>query len=87
MFRHGINSGEWWCGPGSLFPGSLGMIFTLIFWAILLFLLFKGTQLLFSNGQKETKMETGTASELLKSRYAQGQISREEFQQMQKDLQ
>ncbi len=55
MFRHGINSGEWWCEPGSLFPGPLGMIFTLLFWAILLFLLFKGPQILFSIDQKEIK--------------------------------
>ncbi len=87
MFRHGINSGEWWCGPGSLFPGPLGMIVTLLFWGIILFLLFKGAQLLFSNDQRNSTLKTGTAEELLKSRYAQGQISREEFQQMQKDLQ
>lgn len=85
MFRYGMNS-EWWCGPGSFFPGPLGMFVTILFWGLLIYLVVKGVQLLLPGSRKGTNEESYTAETLLKSRYARGELSREEFQQMQKDL-
>jgi putative membrane protein len=85
MFRHGMNS-EWWCGPGSFFPGPLGMFVTILFWGLLIYLVVKGVQLLFPGNQREPNEQISTAEKLLKNRYARGEINREEFQQIQKDL-
>jgi putative membrane protein len=85
MFRHGMIS-EWWCGPGSFFPGPLGMFVTILFWGLLIYLVVKGIQFLFPGRHRGTNEEISTAETLLKNRYAGGEINREEFQQMQKDL-
>ena len=85
MFRHGINS-EWWCSPWNLIPGPFGMIFTLLFWGLILYLAIKAVQFLFMGTQQTTATKNETAEALLQNRYARGEINRNEFHQMQKDL-
>jgi len=77
---------EWWGGPESFFPGPLGMFVTILFWGLLIYLVVKGVQLLFPGNQRGPNEQISTAEKLLKDRYARGEINREEFHQIQKDL-
>lgn len=68
----------WW-GP---FP--MMWIFPVIFLVVLLFLFRSGG--LPMCGRHGTRESGHTAREILDRRYARGEISREEYQQMKKDL-
>ncbi len=77
----GYNS-NWFCGPGSFFPGPTGWIVMLLFWALLIYLgvrLFKAVS---------TKNSEGSVSRLdsLKERYARGEIDEDEYNRMKREL-
>jgi putative membrane protein len=76
------NYGDWLCGPGAFFPGPLGWIITLLFWALVIFLVVKLFQALFSKGKgfSTTRLDT------LKERYARGEISEDEYLRMKTEL-
>ena len=76
------NYGDWLCGPGAFFPGPLGWIVTLFFWALIIFLVVKLLQTLFFRG----KGPLATPLDTLKERYAQGEIKEEEYQRMKMEL-
>jgi len=76
-------------GPGMMNWGyGMGWIWTIItiaFWiAVIVGIIFLIRWLAVSSGQK-TKTED-TAVEILKKRYARGEMSKEEFQEKKKDL-
>jgi putative membrane protein len=77
---------SWFCGPGALGGGHWGWLFSLGFWLVLVFILL----VLFRNfgvGRvKSAELET-SALEILKRRYAAGEIEREEFELRKRDLQ
>jgi len=64
--------------------GMLGMVFWLFFWLLVIYLVFRLVcgkaccGIGFGNGK--------TAQEILKERYAKGEISKKEFDRMKKDL-
>lgn len=69
--------------------GHFGMFFGFIF----MFLFFTGFVLLiiwivkqFGHGGQSTSSPAGNALEILKERYAKGEISKEEFTEMKKEL-
>jgi putative membrane protein len=70
------------CGPGAFFSGPLGMIVTLLFWGLIIYLVVKAVQALF----RSTKASSPTSLELLKRRYAKGEISEEEFNRIKAEL-
>lgn len=66
--------------PFQMFGFGLGPIFMLLFWGLVIygvFLLFKRESS--SNGKDQ-------AIEILKERYAKGEITKEQFEAMKKDL-
>lgn len=73
----------WTSGPWMWFPWM--WIFPLIFLVVMLLLLFRGGGSPMCGGHGTHTREAG-ARELLDRRYARGEISREEYQQMKKDL-
>jgi len=75
-------NGNWFCGPGAFFPGPIGWIGTLLFWAILIYLAVKLFKAVFNSSSK------GSANRLetLKDRYAQGEISEDEYNRMKAQL-
>ncbi len=85
MFRHGMNSG-WWCGPGSFFPGPLGTVVSILFLGLLIYLLVKIVQSIFSSNQKGIGEKNDNALEVLKQRYARGEIDQQEFKKIQGDI-
>lgn len=87
MMHNGFGSGfghmsNWLCGPGAFFPGPLGWIVTLLFWGLIIYLVVKLFQFLFS-GAKRT---TATHLDALKERYARGEINEDEYRRMKSEL-
>lgn len=75
----------WWWGAGYFFGGPWGMIVGLVFWALVIY----GVFYLISSLAKRQSEEVGkeeTPLEILKRRYAKGEIDDEEFAKRKKDL-
>lgn len=71
---------NWWCGPGAFFPGPFGLIITLLFWAAIIFLGVKLFQAVF-----RSKPQAAPSSlEILKRRYAKGEIDQQDYERMKK---
>jgi putative membrane protein len=72
--------GDYGYGMGSGF----GWIFMILFWVVVILLIFAFVKLLSKRSPNET---TGkSAEEILKERYAKGEISKEEYEQIKKDI-
>lgn len=80
------NSGcSWWWGPGSFFGEPFGMIIGIVFWAVIIYAIFR----LISNLTNRTAVMSGkqeTPLDILRRRYAKGELDSEEFTKRKKDL-
>ncbi len=90
VFAQWRGPGGWDMGPGRMGWGVLGWfgpIMMLIFWiAIILAIIFFIRWLIFSaKGSRNLKSED-SALDILKKRYARGEIKKEEFEEKKKDL-
>lgn len=87
MFLSGLY-GAWGCGPGAhwFFGGGIGMMISGV---LLLIAIIAVVVLLFrrSSGRIGLSGSAPSAMEVLKKRYARGEISQGEFLEMKKDLQ
>jgi putative membrane protein len=79
--------GHWGMGHHSIMGGGMGLIM-IIFWALLI-----GAVVLLISGAvtgirsiKKYKDEVPTSIEILKQRYARGEIDRDEFEEKRRDL-
>ncbi|MHB1687873.1 MAG: SHOCT domain-containing protein [Ignavibacteriaceae bacterium] len=81
------NSGcSWGWGPGYFFGGPFGMmIIGLVFWAVIIYAIFRLISNL-TNRSAEVSRKEETALDILKRRYAKGEIDTEEFTKRKKDL-
>jgi putative membrane protein len=77
---------HWNLGWGAMMIGSLGM---LAFWALLVGLVFWGIRS-FTGGDSASSLQAGgvrpTPLEILHRRYASGEVSREEYETIRRDL-
>ena len=73
----------WLYGPWGVFPWM--WMFPLIFLGVILLFLFRGVGRPMCGGHGTPKSEE-SAREILDRRYARGEITQEEYQQMRKDL-
>ena len=73
----------WTYGPWGGFPWM--WVFPLLFFVVMLLFLFRGASWPMCGGHGMHKREE-SAREILDRRYARGEISREDYQQMKKDL-
>jgi putative membrane protein len=79
--------GRWMMGGWGM--GWFGMIFMIIFWGLIIVGLVLLIRWLIQNtsGKGQTGVRTGSnAIDILKGRYAKGEISRDEFESMKKDI-
>jgi putative membrane protein len=83
--------GGWGMGPGMMGDwgmGWFGGIFMIIFWILILVgLVFVIRWLIQATGKKENSVQSGSrAMEILKERYARGEIDKSQFEAMKRDL-
>lgn len=81
---HGWMMGDWatW-GPGY---GFVGMIVMMFFWVLIIVGIVLIVRWLFTRGAQKPSSTDETALEILKRRYARGEINKEEFEAMKRDL-
>jgi putative membrane protein len=84
--------GGWGMGPGMMGGwgmGWFGMIFMLVFWVLVIVgLVFLIKWLIQTTSSGKTDERTGPkAIDILKERYARGEISKEEFETIKQDIQ
>ncbi len=76
-----------WGGYGGFGLGFVGMLFMLLFWGLIIVGLVLLVRWLWDQGRSGTGSGTGEAPlDILKRRYARGEINKEEFDRMKKDL-
>ena len=89
--QRGDNSG--WCtGPGMMWGGGMGwfgMIFMTVFWVLVIVGLVFLIRWLIQTTKSEKSVFRGGSSalDILKERYAKGEIDKEEFEIIKRDLQ
>jgi putative membrane protein len=90
IFAQWRGPGGWDMGPGMMGWGILawfGPIMMVIFWiAIILAMIFLIRWLIVSARGSRSLTSADTALEILKKRYARGEINKEEFEEKKKDL-
>jgi len=83
MMHNGFGQfGNWLCGPGAFFPGPFGWIISLFFWGLVIFLAVKLFQAVFSGGRGNSAAHL----DILRERYARGEINQDEYQRMKTEL-
>lgn len=76
-----------WGGYGGYGMGIVGGLFMLLFWGLIIVGLVLVVRWLWDHGRTGTGAGTGDPPlEILKRRYARGEISKEEFDRMKQDL-
>jgi putative membrane protein len=80
--------GGWMPGPGMMGWGGLGWIFMIVFWALVIVGLIFLVKWLAGLSHSQTMRGKGpdSAMEILRERYAKGEINKEEFEQKKRDL-
>jgi putative membrane protein len=73
---------NWLCGYGVFSHGPFGIILALLFWGLVIYLLVKVFQAIFRSKGSFSPSDL----DILKKRYAKGEISEEEFKRMKADL-
>jgi putative membrane protein len=68
----------WWWGFGALHM--------LLFWAVLIFVIVVLVRWITNMPGRNSESSAGRAIEILKERYARGEINKEEFEQKKRDL-
>ena len=91
LAQWGGDSGGWGMGPGMMggwAMGWFGMIFMIAFWVLvivgLIFLIRWLIQT--TKGERDAAPGSSRAIDILKERYARGEISSEEFEKIKRDL-
>lgn len=83
-----FNNYSGWCGPQGwmadnlwgfpFFPGPFGFLFTILFYGFVIFLILKVFQVVITSFHPQNS----PALEILKTRYASGEITKDEFDVM-----
>lgn len=75
-------------GGGYGLMGGLGFILMILFWGLIIWAIIAGVKMM-SNGHSHSccgESKKDNAATLLRERYAKGEITKEQFEQMKKDL-
>lgn len=81
----GPSCGFWW-GPGAWFGGPFGMIVTLLFWALVIVAVVYLVRAVTRNVVGQPAGPKDAPLDILRRRYAAGEIGAEEFKRMRSEL-
>ncbi len=73
-------------GSFSFGMGSMGLIFMFLFWGFVIFVIIAIIKWLSGSRSGGQDTSSKTTLDILKERYARGEIDREEFEQKRKDI-
>ena len=78
----------WGMHPGMMGCGWVGLLCMVVFWVLIVVLIILLIRQLLSSGTTKTAspLQEDSALEILKKRYARGEINKEEFDSKKKDL-
>ena len=74
-----------WTGWGGFGIGA-GWLFMLLFWGVVIFEIVGVVRWLYSPGSHASLLGQNPALDTLRQRYARGEIGRDEYEQMRRDL-
>lgn len=77
---------SWFCGPQSFFGGPWGGLMTLGFWLLFALVIIGLVKGFWSSPHRSVPNGPPSPLEILKRRYATGEIDREEFERCRNDL-
>jgi len=83
MYGQGMGYSDWMWGGAGFMHGPVGLFVMVLFWALIIGLVVKLYQFFFSS---KSRQNGSSALDILKKRYASGEISKAEFDQMKKDI-
>ncbi len=83
MYGQGMGYSNWLWGGAGFMHGPVGMIVMVLFWTLIVALVIKIFQYFFPSKHQHNQSR---AIEILKERYASGEITKSEFDQMKKDI-
>ena len=83
MYGQGMGFSNWLWGGAGFMHGPVGMIVMVLFLVLIIGLVVKMFQYFFSSKSPDKQ---SSALEILKERYASGEINKSEFDQMKKDI-
>ena len=86
MYGQEMGFSNVFCGSGGFMPGPLGMILTILFWVIIISIVVRIFQFLFSKTSYTKTQVEPDALELLDKRYASGEINEQEYRSIKKDI-
>ena len=75
-------------GGGYGYMGGFGFFFMILFWGLIIWAIISGIRMMSHGGNHSCCGGSGKddATKILSTRYAKGEITREQFDQMKKDL-
>ncbi len=76
---------NWLCGPGAYLHGPWGMLVNLGFWILVIFLFVWLFKAVFN--KNSAARPSSSAQEVLRHRYAAGEIDRQEYERMMREIQ
>lgn len=81
MMMHGHDMSGWWTAPWPVF--SVWLLLWLVFWGVLMTALVLAVRWLW---QATSRRQRPTPHEILRERYARGELSRQDFEGMRQEL-
>lgn len=66
--------------------GFFGPILMIVFWGLIIYLIFYLTRSFANQNNDKTAQKNNTAMDILKERYAKGEIDKKEFEEKKQDL-
>lgn len=68
------------------FMGGFGFFGMLLFWGLVIWAIIALVQSVSRNNGGSSELQSDTALEMLRKRYVKGEVTKEQFEQMKKDL-
>jgi len=83
MYGQEFGFSNWQCGIFGFLPGPLGMVISILFWVMIIAIIVKLISYFFPSRRGKAGVKS---MDILNQRYAAGEISKTEFDQIKRDI-